>query len=157
VAKIPDLRIGSPLTVPHSGGTDMPHFVRIGLVLFLVASFAGCVSRTHPPSASDTVAIETPANVAGVWKGNVWRVSHLWTDGDLLVSIAPRGSYVTWSNRGPTPAADAGRLLVIDGKLIPAAPRLLSTVTVVQSHGEPTLVAEVTGKDGDHYYVPLSR
>ena len=136
----------------------MPNLVRISLVLFFVVSFAGCgMSRTHPPSASDVISIESPANVAGVWKGNTWRVSHLWSDGDLVVSIAPGGIYVAWSDRGPTPAADAGRLLVIDGHLISDAHGLLSTVTVVQCHGNPTLVAEVTGKDGDHYYVPLSR
>lgn len=136
----------------------MLHWVKITLVLFFVVSFAGCgMSRSHPPSASDAVAIETPASVAGVWKGNVWIVSHLWSDGDLVMSIAPGGAYVAWSGRGPTPAVDAGRLLVLDAQLFSDAHGLISTVTVVQSHGEPTLVAEVTGKDGDHYYVPLSR
>lgn len=136
----------------------MPHWVKISLVLFCVVPFAGCgMSRSHPPSTSDAVAIESPANVAGVWKGNVWRVSHLWSDGDLLVSIAPSGSYVAWNDRGPTPAADAGRLLVSDGHLISDAHGLISTLTVVQYHGNPTLVVEVTGKDGDHSYVPLSR
>lgn len=136
----------------------MPRWIRISLVVLFVVPFAGCgVSRTHPPPISDVVSVETPASVAGVWKGTAWRVSHLWSDGDLIVSIAPGGSYVAWSDRGPTPAADAGRLLVIDGKLISDTQRLLSSFTVVQSHGKPTLIVEVTGKDGDHSYVPLAR
>jgi hypothetical protein len=136
----------------------MSNRITISLVLFFVVSFAGCgMSRTHPPFSSDAVSIESPASVAGVWKGNTWRVSHLWSDGDLMVSIAPGGNYAAWSDRGPTPVADAGRLLVIDGQLISDAHGLISAVTVVQSHGESTLVAEITGKDRDHYYVPLSR
>jgi hypothetical protein len=135
----------------------MSNRVRISLVLFFVVSSAGCgMSRTHPPLFADAVSIESPASVAGVWKGNTWRISHLWSDGDLMVSIAPGGSYAAWSDRGPIPVSDAGRLLVIDGQLISDAHGLISTVTVVQSHGESTLVAEVTGKDRD-YYVPLSR
>ena len=133
----------------------MPNWVRISLVLVFVVSFAGCgVSRTHPP---DAVSIETPAQVEGVWKGNTSRLSHLWSDGDLMVSIAPGGSYVVWSDRGPTPAVDAGRLLALGGQLIPDRQGLVSTVTVVQPHDEPTLIAEVDGKDRNYYYVPLSR
>lgn len=136
----------------------MPHWVRVSLVLLLVVSFAGCVmSRSHPPPASDAVATDTPASVAGEWKGTAWSVSHLWSDGDVRVSIAPGGSYVAWKDQGRTVAADAGRLLVIDGKLISGTQRLISTFTVVQSHGNPILVVEVTGKDGDHSYVPLVR
>lgn len=136
----------------------MPHWVRTSLALLLVVPFAGCgMSRTHPPPASDAVSVETPASVAGEWKGNAWRVSHLWSDGDVRVSIAPGGSYVAWSDRGPTPAVDAGRLLVIDGKLISDTQRLISTFTVLQSHDNPTLVVEVTGKDGNQSYVPLVR
>lgn len=136
----------------------MPRWVKISLVFLFVVPFAGCgMSRTHPPPASDVVSVETPAGVAGVWKGTAWRVSHLWSDGDVRVSIAPGGSYVAWSDQGPTPAADAGRLLVTDGKLLSDTQRLLSTVTVVQSHGNPILVVEITGKDGHPYYVPLVR
>jgi len=136
----------------------MPHRVRVSLVLLLVVSFPGCVmSRSHPPPASDAVSTDTPASVAGEWKGTAWSVSHLWSDGDVRVSIAPGGSYVAWKDQGQTVAADAGRLLVIDGKLISGTQRLISTFTVVQSHGNPILVVEVTGKDGDHSYVPLVR
>lgn len=136
----------------------MSNRVGISLVLFFVVCFAGCgVSRTHSPLSSDAISIESPASIAGVWKENTLRVSHLWSDGDLIVSIAPGGSYVAWSDQGPTPAVDAGRLLVIDGQIISDAHGLISAVTVVQSHGKSTLVAEVTGKDRDHYYVPLSR
>jgi hypothetical protein len=136
----------------------MPNWVKMNLVLLVVVSFAGCgMSRSRPPQASDAVSVETPAQVAGVWKGNTSRLSHLWSDGDLMVSIAPGGSYVVWSDRGPTPAVDAGRLLALDGQLIPDRQGLVSTVTVVQPHDEPTLVAEVDGKDGHYYYVPLSR
>ena len=136
----------------------MPSRVRASLILLFVVSFAGCgMSRSHPPSASDVLSVETPASVAGVWKGTACRVSRLWSDGDLMVSIAPGGSYVAWSDPGPTLAAEAGRLLVVDGKLISNTQRFISTFTVVQSHGKPTLVVEVTGKDGDHSYVPLVR
>jgi hypothetical protein len=136
----------------------MPNWVKMNLVLLVVVSFAGCgMSRSRPPQASDVVSVETPAQVAGVWKGNTSRLSHLWSDGDLMVSIAPGGTYVVWSDRGPTPAVDAGRLLALDGQLIPDRQGLVSTVTVVQPHDEPTLVAEVDAKDGHYYYVPLSR
>ena len=136
----------------------MPLLIRISLIVLLVVPFAGCgVSRTHPPSVSEVVSVETPANVAGLWKGTAWRVSHLWSDGDVRVSIAPGGSYVAWSDRGPTLAVDAGRLLVIDGNLMSGTQGRLSTFTVVESRDNPTLVVEVTGKDGDHYYVPLVR
>src|SRR5438105_3183573 len=105
----------------------MPHLVRASLLLLFVVSFAGCgVSRTHPPRASDAVSVESLVSVAGVWKGTAWRVSHLWSDGDVRVNIAPGGSYVAWSDRRPSLAADAGRLLVIDGKLISDTQRLIS-------------------------------
>jgi len=137
---------------------DMQNWGRISVVALLVLSFAGCVmSRTHAPSASDVVAVERLADVAGVWKGTASSVSHLWSDGDVRVSIAPAGSYVAWKDQGQTSAEDAGRLLVIDGKLISDTQRLISNFTVVQSHGNRILVVEVPGKDGDHSYVPLVR
>ena len=136
----------------------MPHWVKVSLVLLLVVSFPGCVmSRSHPPPASDAVSTDTPAGVAGVWKGTAWMVSHLWSDGDVRVSIAPGGSYVAWSDQGPIPAAEAGRLLVIDRKLISDKQRLLSSFTVVQPQDDPVLVVEITGKDGNPSYVPLVR
>jgi len=136
----------------------MPHWVRASLGLLFAVSFAGCImSRSHPPQASDAVSTDTPASVAGEWKGTAWSVSHLWSDGDVRVSIAPGGRYVAWKDQGRTVAADAGRLLVIDGKLISDTRRLISNFTVVQFHGSPILVVEVTGKDGDHSYVPLVR
>jgi hypothetical protein len=84
-------------------------------------------------------------------------VSHLWSDGDVRVSIAPGGSYVAWSDQGPIPATEAGRLLVIDRKLISDKQRLLSSFTVVQPQDNPVLVVEITGKDGNPSYVPLVR
>jgi len=136
----------------------MPNCVRISLVLLFVVSYAGCgMSRTHPPAVSDVVSVESPASLVGVWKGTASRVSRLWTDGDVRVSIAPGGYYVAWSDGGPASEADAGRLLVVDGKLIPDRQNVVSTLTLVQSHGNPVLVAEVTGKDGTPYYVPLVR
>jgi hypothetical protein len=154
VAKDRDIRVGSA----RSGDTDMPHWVRVSLLLLFVVSFAGCgMSRTHPPSASDVIPIESLASVAGVWKGAACRVSKLWSDGDLMVNIAPGGSYVAWSDRHPPLAMDAGRLLVTDGRLISDTQKLISTFTVVQSHGNPILVVEVAGKDGVHSYVPLVR
>jgi hypothetical protein len=84
-------------------------------------------------------------------------VSHLWSDGDVRVSIAPGGSYVAWSNQGPIPATEAGRLLVIDRNLISDKQRLLSSFTVVQPNDDPVLVVEITGKDGNPSYVPLVR
>ena len=136
----------------------MSNWIRISVVVLLVVPFVGCImSRTHAPSSSDAVPVETLASVAGVWKGTASSVSRLWTDGDVRVSIAPAGSYVAWSDRSPTVAADAGRLLVIDGKLIPETQKLISVFTLVQSHGSPILVVETTGKDGNPYYVPLVR
>jgi hypothetical protein len=159
VAKDRDIGIGSALIHDaHSGGTDMPNWVRVSLLLLFVVSFAGCgMSRTHGPSPSDAVSTDTLASVAGEWKGTVSSMSHLWSDGDVRVSIAPGGSYVAWKGQGRTVAADAGRLLVIDGKLLSDTQRLISNFTVVQSHGNPILVVEVTGKDSDHSYVPLVR
>ncbi|WP_447985227.1 hypothetical protein [Nitrospira sp. Nam74] len=136
----------------------MPNWVKRSLVLLVAVFFAGCgMSRSHPPRTSDAVSVETPAQVAGVWKGNTGRLSYLWSDGDLMVSIAPGGSYVVWSDRGPTPAVEAGRLFALEGQLISDRQGLISTVTVVKPHDEPTLVPEVNGKDGTYYYVPLSR
>jgi hypothetical protein len=136
----------------------MPSSVKISLTVLFVVSFAGCVmSRNHPPPASDVASVETPVGVAGVWKGTAWLVSHLWSDGDVRVSIAPGGSYVAWSNQGPIPATEAGRLLVIDRNLISDKQRLLSSFTVVQPNDDPVLVVEITGKDGNPSYVPLVR
>jgi hypothetical protein len=136
----------------------MSSWVRLSLAVLFVVSFAGCgMSRVHPPPVSDVVIVETPAGVAGVWKGTAWRVSHLWSDGDVRVSIAPGGSYVAWSDQGPIPATEAGRLLVIDRNLISDKQRLLSSFTVVQPQDNPVLVVEITGKDGNPSYVPLVR
>jgi hypothetical protein len=158
MAKAPDIGIGSALTIVHSGGTYMSSWVRLSLAVLFVVSFAGCgMSRVHPPEVSDVVSVETPAGVAGVWKGTAWMVSHLWSDGDVRVSIAPGGSYVAWSDQGPIPATEAGRLLVIDRKLISDKQRLLSSFTVVQPQDNPVLVVEITGKDGNPSYVPLVR
>ena len=136
----------------------MPRWVAVSLVLLFVVPLAACgMSRTHPPSGSDVVPVETVASVAGVWKGTTWKMSHLWTDGDLMINIEPGGSYVAWSDRGPALAADAGRLVAINGKLVSGSQRLLSSFSVAQCHGNPILVVEVAGKDGDHSYVPLVR
>ena len=136
----------------------MPHCVRVSLLLLFVVSFAGCgMSRTHPPLASDVTPVESLVSVAGVWKGAACRMSQLWSDGDLMVNIAPGGSYVAWSDRRPSLATDVGRLLVADGRLISDTQRLISTFIVVQPHGYPILVVEVTDKDGVHSYVPLAR
>lgn len=132
--------------------------IRTSLIVLFVVPLTGCgMSRTHPPSASDVVPVETVASVAGVWKGTTWKVSHLWTDGDLMVNIEPGGSYVAWRDRGSALAADAGRLVAIDGKLLSDSQRLLSSFSVAQCHGNPILVVEVIGKDNDRYYVPLVR
>lgn len=136
----------------------MPHWIRTSLVVLLLVPVAGCgMSRTQPPPASDVVSVESPASVAGLWKETPWRMSRLWSGGDTQVSIAPGGTYVAWSDRGPAPAINAGTLRVVDGKLVSDTPSLISIFTVVQSHGKPILVVEITGKDGDHSYVPLVR
>lgn len=57
---------------------------------------------------------------------------------------------MAWSDGSPAVTADAGRLRVVDGKLIADTQRLISAFTIVQSHGKPMLVVEVSGKDGIH-------
>jgi hypothetical protein len=135
----------------------MALWLRVMFMLLFVVSSIGCASRNHPPSPANIVPVESLANIAGQWKETPWRMSGLWSNGDLRVSIASAGSYVAWSDRGQSLATDAGKLIVIDGKLVSDTQRLISTFTVVQSHGKPVLVVELIGKEGDHSYVRLVR
>ena len=135
----------------------MALWLRIGCMLLFVVSLTGCSTRTHPPSASNVVPVEHLASIAGQWKETPWRMSGLWSDADLRVNIASGGSYVAWSDRGRSLAADAGKLILIDGKLVSDTQRLISTFTVVQSYGKPVLVVELIGKEGKHSYVQLVR
>ena len=135
----------------------MALWFRLSLVLIFVVPLTGCgASRSHPPS-SNIVPVESLASVAGQWKETPWRMSGLWNNGDVRVTIGSAGSYVAWSDRGESLAADAGKLIVIDGKLVSDTQRLISAFTVVQSHGKPVLVVELIGKEGDHSYEQLVR
>ena len=132
---------------------------RIVMTLFvvLVLPFASCgIFRSHPPEQATAVPISTVESVAGEWKGRARRSSEFWAHGNVRVSIAPGGRYVTWSDRPAGMTVDAGRLIILDGKLVSLTNTHTSVFTLYQPHGDPILVVDVTRGDGDHYYAELT-
>lgn len=141
------------------------HLVRVrGLFLvfmFLVSSLAGCTGLgTQQDIPLTPVPITEIKVVEGTWEGLVKNTRTGKDAGRVVVVLTSHDSYGTYSFGEKTAQGSlvgTGRVTVQSGRLLSETGQRMVDFTLCMRGNEKVMAGHVFGKDGNPYYVELTR
>ena len=125
-----------------------------------LVAIVGCASLNFWSAAPYTpLAIERLNDVEGRWEGTVRAVDGFETSW-VTVDITNHESYTTYNFVGTgrsTPLLGAGRLQLLDGRLLNEGEGRTLTLTLAEQKGIRVLLVTGIGKDGASFHAELKR
>ena len=141
------------------------HLVRVRSLFLvfsvLVSSLAACAGlETQRQVPLTPVPITEIKAVEGTWEGLVRNTRTAKDSGRVIVVLTSHDTYWTYSFGGETAQGSlvgTGRMTVENGRLSSEMGQRMVNFTLCLRGSEKVMIAHVFGKDGNPYYVELTR